>query len=79
MLLMTFSLPVIPGAALAPRLLRRWCPQRAATAELTAIATCDAALDLTAGSDWALPLVVATGGMGVGASSIAATSLGTSV
>lgn len=77
--LLPFSLAVIVGSALAAPSLARWPPQRAIAAGLVAIAICDAALISSAAGAWTVPLTVVAGGGGVGLSSVAATSLGTSV
>jgi MFS family permease len=79
LMLLPFSLAVIGGAALAAPALARWPPQRLAATGLAIIAVCDAALILAASSTWALPVCVAGSGAGIGLSSVAATSLGTSV
>jgi predicted MFS family arabinose efflux permease len=79
LLLLPFSIAVIAGSALAAPALTRWPPQRLIATGLSAIAAFDVALIVTAGSDWALPLCVAVGGMGIGLSSVAATGLGTTV
>lgn len=79
LLLLPFSLAVIVGSALASRALDRWSPQRLIAAGLTAIAVFDAALTTASGSAWALPVCLALGGIGIGLSSLAATSLGTTV
>ena len=79
LLLLPFSVAVIGGSALAAPALARWPAQRVIAAGLTAIAGFDAALILTAGSAWALPVCVAVGGAGIGLSSVAATGLATTV
>jgi MFS family permease len=79
LLLLPFSLAVIVGSALAARALDRWPPQRLIAAGLTAIAVFDAALTTAARSAWVLPICLALGGIGIGLSSVAATSLGTTV
>lgn len=77
--LLPFSLAVIVGSALAPRSLARWPPQRVIAAGLGAIAICDVALIFSAAGAWTVPFTVVAGGGGIGLSSVAATSLGTSV
>jgi MFS family permease len=79
LMLLPFSLAVIAGSALAAPALARWPPQRVVAAGLTVIAVCDTALIAAASSSWALPMCAAVGGAGIGLSSVAATSLGTSV
>ena len=77
--LLPFSLAVIVGSALAAPSLARWPPQRVIAAGLAAIAICDAALISSAAGAWTVPFTVVAGGGGIGLSSVAATSLGTSV
>ena len=77
--LLPFSLAVIAGSALAARSLARWPPQRVIAAGLGAIAICDAALISSAAGAWTVAFTVVAGGGGIGLSSVAATSLGTSV
>ena len=77
--LLPFSLAVIVGSALAAPSLARWPPQRVIGAGLGAIAVCDAALIASAAGAWTVPITVVAGGGGIGLSSVAATSLGTSV
>jgi len=77
--LLPFSLAVIVGSALAAPSLARWPPQRVIAAGLAAIASCDAALISSAAGAWTVPFTVVAGGGGIGLSSVAATSLGTSV
>ncbi len=77
--LLPFSLAVIVGSALAAPSLARWRPQRVMAAGLGAIAICDAALISSAAGVWTVPVAVVAGGAGIGLSSVAATSLGTSV
>jgi predicted MFS family arabinose efflux permease len=78
-LLLPFSLAVIGGSALAAPLLSRWAPRRVVAAGLLAIAAFNCLLIVAAGSAWGLPLTVAAGGFGIGLSSVAATSLATTV
>jgi MFS family permease len=77
-MLVPFSLAVVAGSALAAPALRRIRPQLALAAGLAVIAAADAALAGTA-SGWALPLCAAAAGAGLGLSSVAATTLGTTV
>jgi MFS family permease len=77
--LLPFSLAVVSGAALAAPALRRWQSPRVAAAGLAAIAVADGGLTLVASSDVGLPVCVALAGLGIGLSSVAATTLGTSV
>jgi MFS family permease len=79
LLLLPFSLAVIGGSALAAPLLSRWAPRRVVAAGLLAIAAFNCLLIVAAGSAWGLPLTVAAGGFGIGLSSVAATSLATTV
>jgi predicted MFS family arabinose efflux permease len=77
--LLPFSVAVIAGSALAAPSLARWPPQHVIAAGLGAIAICDAALISSAIGAWTVPFAVVAGGGGIGLSSVAATSLGTSV
>jgi MFS family permease len=77
--LLPFSIAVIGGAALAAPALRRVQSQRVAAAGLAAIAVADGGLTVAASSDVGLPACVALAGLGIGLSSVAATTLGTSV
>jgi MFS family permease len=77
--LLPFSLAVVGGAALAAPALRRWQSQRVAAAGLAAIAIADGGLTLAASNGVGLPACVALAGLGIGLSSVAATTLGTSV
>ena len=77
--LVPFSLAVIAGSALAPPSLSRWPPQHVIAAGLGAIAVCDVALVSSAAGVWTVPIAVVAGGAGIGLSSVAATTLGTSV
>jgi MFS family permease len=77
--LLPFSLAVIGGAALAAPALRRFSADRVAAAGLAAIAVADGGLILAASSDLGLPVCVALAGLGIGLSSVAATTLGSSV
>lgn len=77
--LLPFSLAVIAGSALAAPSLARWPPQGVIAAGLGAVAVCDLALISSAVGVWTVPIAVVAGGGGIGLSSVAATSLGTSV
>ncbi len=77
--LVPFSLAVVAGAALAAPVLRRIRPQPAMATGLAVIAAADAALTAAAGHGWILSACVATAGAGLGLSSVAATTLGTTV
>lgn len=76
-MLLPFSLAVIGGSTLAAAALRRARPRRVVGAGLATIA--DLVLIWAAPSPWALPACVATAGVGIGLSSVAATGLGTDV
>jgi MFS family permease len=77
--LLPFSLAVIAGSALSAAATRRARPQRIVAAGLALIAGADLALIPAARSPWAVPVCVAGAGLGIGLSSVAATSLGTDV
>jgi MFS family permease len=77
--LVPFSLAVVAGSALAAPALRRIGPQPALATGLAVIATADAALTVAAPHPWARPASAATAGAGLGLSSVAATTLGTTV
>jgi MFS family permease len=77
--LVPFSLCVVAGAALAARVLRRHPARTTAAAGLVVIAAGDAGLLATGLGVWAVPVAVAVSGLGIGLSSVAATSLGTAV
>ena len=77
--LLPFSVAVIVGSSLAAPLLRRAPPQRAAAAGLAVIAGGDAVLILVASHIPALSACIAAVGFGIGLSSVATTTLGTSV
>jgi MFS family permease len=77
--LLPFSLCVVAGAALAARVLRRLPGRATAAAGLAVIAAGDAGLLATGVGVWAVPAAVAVSGLGIGLSSVAATSLGTAV
>lgn len=77
--LLPVSLAVIAGSTLAAPSLGRWPPQRVIAAGLGAITICDVALISSAAGAWTVPIAVVAGGGGIGLSSVAATSLGTSV
>ena len=77
--LLPFSVAVIVGSSLAAPLLRRAPPQRVAAAGLAVIAGGDAVLILVASHIPALSACIAAAGFGIGMSSVATTTLGTSV
>ena len=77
--LVPFSLAVVAGSALAAPALRRIGLQPALATGLAVIATADAALTVAAPHPWGLPASAATAGAGLGLSSVAATTLGTTV
>jgi MFS family permease len=77
--LLPFSIAVIAGSSLAAPWLRRAPPQRVAAAGLGVIACGDAALILVAPHIPALSACIAAAGFGIGMSSVATTTLGTSV
>lgn len=70
---------MVVGSALAAPVLRRIGPQPALATGLAVIAAADAALTVAAAHGWALSACVATAGAGLGLSSVAATTLGTTV
>lgn len=77
--LITFSILVVAGSGLAKPLLARRPPRRVATTGLAIIAASNAVLVL-AGTTWVgIGTAMAIGGLGIGISSVAATSLGTSI
>lgn len=78
-MLVPFSLAVVAGSALAAPVFRRIGPRPALAAGLTVIAAADAALTVAAPHPWALSGCAATAGAGLGLSSVAATTLGTTV
>ncbi len=78
-MLVPFSLAVVAGSALAAPALRRIGPQPALATGLAVIAAADAALTIAAPHPWALSACAATAGAGLGLSSVAATTLGTTV
>jgi MFS family permease len=77
--LLPFSLAVIAGSALSAAAARRLAPPRIVAAGLALIAAADVALIPAARSPWAVPACAAVAGLGIGLSSVAATSLGTDV
>jgi MFS family permease len=77
--LLPFSLAVIAGSGLSAAAARRARPQRTVAAGLALIAAADLALIPAARSLWAVPACAAVAGLGIGLSSVAATSLGTDV
>jgi MFS family permease len=79
LLLLPFSLCVIAGSTVAARVLRRVHPRTAIGLGLGLIAAGDALLIALAVSLWAVPVGVSVAGLGIGLSSVAATTLGTDV
>jgi MFS family permease len=77
--LLPFSLAVIAGSGLSAAAARRARPQWIVAAGLALIAAADLALIPAARSPWAVPACAAVAGLGIGLSSVAATSLGTDV
>ena len=77
--LVPFSLCVVAGAVLAARVLRRTPARTAAAAGLAVIAVGNAVLPAAGLGAWTVSLGVAVSGLGIGLSSVAATSLGTDV
>jgi MFS family permease len=77
--LLPFSLSVVFGAAIAPRVLGRYSHRVVAAGGLGIIAAGNAALLLLPAAPWLLPLAVGAAGAGIGLSSVAATALGTDV
>jgi MFS family permease len=77
--LLPFSLAVIAGSGLSAAAARRARPQRIVAAGLALIGAADLALIPAARSLWAVPACAAVAGLGIGLSSVAATSLGTGV
>ena len=77
--LLPFSLAVIAGSALSAVAARRLAPPWIVAAGLALIAAADVALIPAARSPWAVPACAAGAGLGIGLSSVAATSLGTDV
>jgi len=77
--LLPFSLAVIAASAGAPRLLRRHPSRDVIAGGLAAIAAAPVGLALTGRVDGLVPVWAAVSGAGIGVSSVAATSLGTSV
>jgi MFS family permease len=78
-ILVPFSLAVVAGSAAAAPALRRIGAQPALASGLAVIAAADAALTVSAPRPWALSACAATAGAGLGLSSVAATTLGTTV
>jgi len=78
-MLLPFSLAVVAGAALAAPALHRLRPQLVMGSGLACIAVADSVLTVAAARGWALSACVAAAGAGLGLSSVAATTLGTTV
>jgi MFS family permease len=79
LLLLPFSLAVIVGATIAAPALGRWPAQRVVAVGLILIAAFDALLIPVATTTWAVSAVMVFGGVGLGLSSVASTTLGTRV
>jgi MFS family permease len=77
--LLPFSFAVIAGAALAAPAMQRFRRERVSAAGLAAIAAADAALLVVHSTVVGVSLVMIAAGIGLGLSSVAATSLGTDV
>lgn len=77
--LLPFSLSVVLGAALAPRVLDRYAPRIVAAIGLAVIAAGNAGLLLLPAVPGILPAAVGLAGAGIGLSSVAATAHGTDV
>jgi MFS family permease len=75
--LLPFSLSVVAGAALAARVLRAHGPRRGIALGLAAIGVGDTMLLAVSVTDWLLPVAVAVAGLGIGLSSVSATTVGT--
>jgi MFS family permease len=78
-MLVPFSIAVVAGSALAAPTLRRVRPQPAMATGLAVVAVANAALTLAAAHGWAVSACVAAAGAGLGLSSVASTTLGTTV
>lgn len=77
--LLPFSLSVVLGAACAAPVLRRTSPRTTAGLGLAVIAAGNAAMLASPMTTWVLPAAVGVAGLGIGLSSVAATTLGTNV
>jgi MFS family permease len=77
--LVPFSVAVVVGSTLAAPAMSRLAPRRVAGLGLAVIAVAVGVLAATAESTVALPACVALGGLGLGLSAVAATTLGTDV
>lgn len=78
-LLLPFSLAVIVGATIAAPALDRWPAQRVVAVGLIHVAAFDAVLIPVATTTWAVSAAMVLGGVGLGLSSVASTTLGTRV
>jgi MFS family permease len=78
-MLVPFSLAVVAGAALAAPAFRWIRPTSAMATGLAVIAVADTALTMAAAHGWAVSASVAAAGAGLGLSSVASTTLGTTV
>lgn len=74
-----FSLAVVVGATLAPRMLARRSAPAGAAIGLAAIAAGNAALLVAPAQPWPLMIAVAASGAGIGLASVASTAEGTAV
>lgn len=77
--LLPFSLLVVVGAALSTRLMRRTAPRTTAAHGLGIIAAGNAMLLASPSGTWITPVAVGLSGLGIGLSSVAATTVGTAV
>src|SRR6266581_4943451 len=78
-MLLPFSLAVVAGSALAARAFHWIRPQSAMATGLAVIAVADTALTVAAAHDCAVSACVTVAGAGLGLSSVASTTLGTTV
>jgi MFS family permease len=78
-MLLPFSLAVVAGSALAAPAFRWLRPQPTMATGLAMIAVADASLTVAAAHGWAVSACVAAAGAGLGLSSVASTTLGTTV
>src|SRR6266545_1467552 len=78
-MLLPFSLAVVAGSALAAPTLHWIRPQPAMAVGLAVVAVADAALTVAAAHGWAVSACVAAAGAGLGLSSVASTTLGTTI
>jgi MFS family permease len=78
-MLLPFSLAVVAGSALAAPAFHRIRPQSAMATGLAVIAVADTALTMAAAHGWAVSACMTAAGAGLGLSSVASTTLGTTV